>query len=374
MSQEEKAKAYDEMTRLLSNWYKSETDIGIKDHISAIYPEIAESEDEKIRKWLINLVKNHIKWLENKIREQLSNGQIYGGELDKAQASLAWLEKKEDKPLTLQDLSPFKTQVKGYLLEEGWPEADSIYLNQAAVNKTKQELSLIPNHAKGSEKEEKPLKIVGKGDIVAFYQEWKGEKKRGIMLVKSYDYGNGDMTVSEEHPYGASAPRCIWGLHCTGTWYGDWAPSTHEFFEATEEEKQLLIDKMPNDVKARAIELNLIPKTRKEAEQKSVDSPQDLSPFKAQLKEYLLEEGWSKADPIYLDEAVDYKTESLLALIPGTAHWNEEDETNLQHIIKILKEQAYADYDVDEDGELCGFYRHLSNWLQSLRSQRLKEK
>lgn len=57
----------------------------------------------------------------------------------------------------------------------------------------------------------------------------------------------------------------------------------------------------------------------KQGEQKSVDAPQDLSAFKAQLKEYLLEEGWSKADPIYLDEAVAYKTESLLALISGTA-------------------------------------------------------
>ena len=133
MTQEEKAKAYDEMTRLLSNWFKSETDIGIKDHISAIYPELAESEDERIRKWLINLVKNRIEWLENKIREQLSNGQIYGEELDKANDSLAWLEKQgEQKPV---------------------------------------------------EKEEKPLKIVGKGDIVAFYEEWKGEKKRGLITV-----------------------------------------------------------------------------------------------------------------------------------------------------------------------------------------------
>ena len=106
--------------------------------------------------------------------------------------------------------------------------------------------------------EEKPLKFVGKGDIVAFYEEWKGEKKRCVMLVRSYDYGNGDMTVSDKHPYGASAPRCIWGLHCTGTWYGDWAPSTHEFYKATEEEKQRLIDEMPEYVRARATELKLI--------------------------------------------------------------------------------------------------------------------
>lgn len=109
------------------------------------------------------------------------------------------------------------------------------------------------------EKEEKSLKFVGKGDIVAFYEEWKGEKRRGLMLVKSYDYGNGDMTVSDKHPYGASGPRCIWGFCCTGTWYRDWVPSTHEFFKATEEEKQLLLDKMPDDVRARAIELELIP-------------------------------------------------------------------------------------------------------------------
>jgi hypothetical protein len=172
-----------------------------KEHI---FPELAESDDGKIRKWLINLVKSHIRWLEDRVKEQLSNGQIYGGELSKAQVSLAWLEKQ--------------------------------------------------------------------------------------------------------------------------------------------------------------------------SEQKSVDAPQDLSAFKAQLKEYLLEEGWSKADPIYLDGAVAYKTESLLALIPGTAGWSEEDEKDLQHIMQILKEQAYTDYDVDEDGELCGVYKHLSNWLQSLRSQRLKEK
>lgn len=210
MTQEDKAKAYDEMTRLLSNWYKNETDIGIKDHISAIYPEIAESADEKIRKRLIEEMR---RFQEEAAKESCD------ADFEFAKKAIAWLEKQGEQ------------KSKECLLEEG----------------------------RSGEEEEKLLKFVGKGDIVAFYEEWKGEKRRCLMLVKSYDYGNGDMTVSAEHPYGASAPRCIWGLCCTGTWYGDWVPNTHEFFKATEEEKQLLIDKMPDDVRARAIELNLIP-------------------------------------------------------------------------------------------------------------------
>ena len=159
MTQEEKAKAYDEMTRLLSNWYKSETDIGIKDHISAIYPELAESEDERIRKWLINLVKNHINYLEDEIREQLSNGQIYGEELDKANDSLAWLEKQgEQKPVDAsQDLSAVKAQLKEYLLEEGWSKADPIYLDEAVDYKTESLLALISGTADWSEEGQLPL-------------------------------------------------------------------------------------------------------------------------------------------------------------------------------------------------------------------------
>ena len=126
MSQEEKAKAYDEMTRLLSNWYKSETDIGIKDHISAIYPEIAESEDERIRQDIITTLS---------IGVSCDKSALHPGAHTTLKEAITWLKKQE----------------------------------------------------------EKPLKFVGKGDIVAFYEEWEGKKRRGIMLVKNYDYGNGDM-------------------------------------------------------------------------------------------------------------------------------------------------------------------------------------
>lgn len=103
--------------------------------------------------------------------------------------------------------------------------------------------------------EEQPLDYVGIGDIVAFYEEWKGKKVRCTMLVKSYDYGNGDVRVSEEHPYGASAPRCLWGYHCTGTWYGDWASSASTFYKATEKEKQILMDNIPPDIRGKALNL-----------------------------------------------------------------------------------------------------------------------
>lgn len=91
MTQEEKAKAYDEMTRLLSNRYKCETDIGIIDHISAIYPEIAESADEKIRKRLIEEMR---RFQEEAAKESCD------ADFEFAKKAIAWLEKQGEQQLT----------------------------------------------------------------------------------------------------------------------------------------------------------------------------------------------------------------------------------------------------------------------------------
>ena len=75
-------------------------------------------EDENVTGWIINLVKGHIEWLKDKIGDQLSNGQIYGGELSKAEEALAWLEKQgEQKPVE-------------------WSEEDAVMLNDCicAIN------------------------------------------------------------------------------------------------------------------------------------------------------------------------------------------------------------------------------------------------
>ena len=67
--------------------------------------------DERIKAWLINLVKRHIGWLKDRINEQLSNGQIYGGELERANDVLVWLE-KQGEPVSVYDQDDMITMFK----------------------------------------------------------------------------------------------------------------------------------------------------------------------------------------------------------------------------------------------------------------------
>ena len=76
------------------------------------------------------------------------------------------------------------------------------------------------------------------GDIVVFYEDYKGKRNKGIGMVKGFDYGNGEAKTS--------APRFIWGkTYIDGTWYGDWA-SGCVFYEATPEEKKEFYANIPD--------------------------------------------------------------------------------------------------------------------------------
>lgn len=87
MTVKQKAKAYDKAIEKLHNFYKDYDTVSnlidVKEELVKIFPELKESEDEQIRKRLINLVNeiydntNYITFLEHK-------------EL------LAWLEKLDD--------------------------------------------------------------------------------------------------------------------------------------------------------------------------------------------------------------------------------------------------------------------------------------
>jgi len=79
MTQEEKAKAYDEAIKV-ANKYK-DTHIMFSQIKDEIFPELAESEDGKIRKWLIDTIK------------QVPNDSIEWETIDKSSV-LAWLEKQ----------------------------------------------------------------------------------------------------------------------------------------------------------------------------------------------------------------------------------------------------------------------------------------
>lgn len=138
MTESEKAKAYDEALEKAKDCLKDGTITSTAiDYIETIFPELAESEDEKTRKWLIN-------WLQN------TEGQVLP--IDKYNAALAWLEKQG------------KQDARYKYLEE-LLAADDIY--QMSVNDT------MTNEAK--EKAAKALSKLCIGKLLGF--EKQGEQK-----------------------------------------------------------------------------------------------------------------------------------------------------------------------------------------------------
>lgn len=93
MTQEEKAKAYDEAIEKLRNLHDNydtvSTLIDIKDELEHIFPELRESEDEKTRKALISFLKSPF------VNENITD--------EKVAPWLAWLEKQGQKSAWSKD-------------------------------------------------------------------------------------------------------------------------------------------------------------------------------------------------------------------------------------------------------------------------------
>ena len=85
MTPEEKAKAYDKAIKKAAALYKaSESMSGCNVIIETLFPELAESEDEKIRKWIIDDIRFNMN------NEPLNNSEYR----KKAEKAIAWLEKQ----------------------------------------------------------------------------------------------------------------------------------------------------------------------------------------------------------------------------------------------------------------------------------------
>ena len=85
MTTEEKAKRYDEALEQARKWYNNQNSSSIgKSYLYAVFPELKESEDEKVRKGIIELVRQSSEILEKKNQEQM----------------LAWLEKQGEQKVT----------------------------------------------------------------------------------------------------------------------------------------------------------------------------------------------------------------------------------------------------------------------------------
>ena len=94
MTEKEKAKAYDEAIERSKKLYGD----GITE---AIFPELKESEDEKIRRWIIDDIRYNMN------NEPLNNSEYK----KKAEKAIAWLEKQgEQKPQGKSALEAIKEE------------------------------------------------------------------------------------------------------------------------------------------------------------------------------------------------------------------------------------------------------------------------
>ncbi len=86
MTQEQKAKAYDKALEIAKAWCKLDNNDLCNDDLETLFPELKESEEEKIRKWIIDDIRYNMN------NEPLNNSE-YKKEAEKA---IAWLEKQKE--------------------------------------------------------------------------------------------------------------------------------------------------------------------------------------------------------------------------------------------------------------------------------------
>lgn len=88
LSIEQKAKAYDEAIERAREWYNDpHITIGLKGNLKDIFPELGETEDEKIRKDIIRVLKGEISFTSEKENEKY----------------IAWLEKQGEQKQKMEE-------------------------------------------------------------------------------------------------------------------------------------------------------------------------------------------------------------------------------------------------------------------------------
>ena len=108
MTEKEKAKDYDRSIEIAKKWH-NESNIDKIDNriIEEIFPELKESDDEKIRKWIIDDIRY------NTNNEPLNNSEYK----KKAEKAIAWLENQRDKDKLIQELGEYKVKYTQEVLE-----------------------------------------------------------------------------------------------------------------------------------------------------------------------------------------------------------------------------------------------------------------
>ena len=90
------------------------------------------------------------------------------------------------------------------------------------------------------------LRHINKGDAVVFYEKYNDKLNKGLFIVTSFDYGEGDIP--------GSAPRALYGrTYIDGTYYSNWAPGSGYFYEPSERELEEFFAKEPMNSKTNSL-------------------------------------------------------------------------------------------------------------------------
>ena len=199
MTQEEKAKAYDEAIKIAKSKIKNNKDhVLYEDDIIEIFPELKESEDEKVRKTLIHIVKCACD----------KYGVKYQGKEISEDKLLAWLEKQGEQKTTNNVEPKFKVGdwiTDGIDVDKiiGIDLEDEDYLFE---NDRKSDISLVESISHlWTIQDARDGDVLATKDIVFIF---KHMDKTGLSLCKSYCevVGNSklglgfDFSISGVHP------------------------------------------------------------------------------------------------------------------------------------------------------------------------------
>ena len=105
MTEKEKAEAYDEALKKASASHKDE-DKHLKATLERIFPELKESEDEKIK----NAILNHLKKMWGNCQDDVCGVHV--------EDAIAWLERQGDKDKLIQELGEYKVKYTQEVLEK----------------------------------------------------------------------------------------------------------------------------------------------------------------------------------------------------------------------------------------------------------------
>ena len=127
LSIEEKAKRYDEILARAEGanlpYYKEDVMSKVKEFVDYLIPELKESEDERIRKELLEHCKNQAKpYIQT------------GNKCPQIQSWIAWLEKQRDKDKLIQELGEYKVKYTQEVLSQHLEKQGEQNLDNSAKN------------------------------------------------------------------------------------------------------------------------------------------------------------------------------------------------------------------------------------------------